>query len=140
MSDEIVKGPTVVTSAFIKKDNKFLLVFDPLFKVWRVPGGRTEYYEKVEKTLVREMEEEIGLKLKVIKFLGYGQDNQYHARDKRDTSRLILFFFSEIKAEPVINKEEAEDFKWVTWEELKKHENKEGALEDFLKRNPGLVL
>ncbi len=56
--------PTLVTSAFVEKDGKFLLVYDPKFKFWRVPGGRVEFEEKVEDCLVREMEEELGIKTK----------------------------------------------------------------------------
>lgn len=140
MADQPVKGPQVVCSAFIEKDGKFLLVFCPRFKVWRVPGGRAEWNETLEETLLREMDEEVGTKLDNPKFLGYGQDHQYHVRDQKETSRLLMFFHIKTDKKLTIDPEEAEEYKWVTFDELKNHENKEGALDDFFKRNPNLTL
>lgn len=111
---------------------------DPKFKVWRVPGGRTEHGEKLEETLIREMEEETGIKFENPVFIGWGQDQQYKFIDEMETSRLLMFFHvrfdheQELKLDPA----EAEDYKWVTINELKDIKNKEGALFDFFQRNP----
>ena len=140
MADQPVKSPTVVCSAFIEKDKKFLLFFCPRFKVWRVPGGRAEWDETLEETLLREMEEEVGVKFENPKFLGYGQDHQYHVRDQKETSRLLMFFHVKTDKKLNIDPDEAEEYKWVTFEELKNHENKEGALTDFFNKNPKLKL
>jgi len=130
--------PTIVCSAFIEKDKKFLLVFDPLFKVWRVPGGRAEFNEALEETLIREMGEEIGLKVENPKFLGFGQDHQLkHLKEGTiETSRLIMFFYVKINEEPFVDPSEAEEYKWVTFNKLKNHPNKEGALSDFFQKKP----
>ena len=135
-----VKGPTVICSALVEKNKKFLLVLCPRFKVWRAPGGRAEFDETLEETLTREMKEEIGVTIKEPKFIGWGQDHQFHVRDQKETSRLIMFFHVKVAGELTIDPDEAEEFKWVTFEELKKHPNKEGALTDLLKRNPHLTL
>lgn len=140
MVDKKVKGPQVISSAFIEKEGKFLIFFCPRFKVWRVPGGRVEWQETVEETLIREMQEEIGLTLKNPKFLGYGQDHQFFVREQRETSRLLMFFHAKITAEPKIDPDEAEEFKWVDFEELKNIKNKEGGLTDFFNKNPDLKL
>jgi len=140
MPDKEVKRPTPVCSAFIEKDGKFLMFFCPRFKVWRVPGGRAEYTETLEQTLIREMKEEIGITLKNPKFLGYGQDHQFHVKDNKETSRLLLFFHAKITEQPKIDPDEAEDHKWVTFEEIKQEKNKEGALTDFFEKNPDLKL
>jgi len=141
MGDQPVKGPTVVCSGFIERGGKFLLIFCPVFKVWRVPGGRAEWNEKsLVETFIREMKEEIGLGIKDPKFLGYGQDHQFNVRDGRETSRLLMFFHARITEEPKIDPDEAEEFKWVTFQELKVHENVEGALKDFFRMNPELKL
>ena len=140
MIEKTVKGPQVVCSTFVEKDGKFLIVFCPIFKVWRVPGGRAEWDETIEKTLIREMKEEIGLTLKNPKFLGYGQDHNYNFDLKRETSRLLMFFHVKIDDEPKVDPYEAEEFKWVTFEELKNIKDKEGALTDFFNKNPNLKL
>ena len=140
MSDKPVKRPEVICSAFIEKGGKFLLVFCPRFKVWRVPGGRVEFDETLEETVVREMGEEIGIRIKDPKFLGYGQDHQFHFRKKMETSRLLMFFHARIDEEPKVDPDEAEDFKWVSFDEIKGIEKKEGAITDLFKRNPNLKL
>ncbi|MEA3514425.1 MAG: NUDIX hydrolase [Nanoarchaeota archaeon] len=135
-----LRGHQVICSAFIEKDNKFLIVMCPRFKVWRVPGGRTEHGEKLEETLIREMQEETGITFENPKFIGFGQDQQFHIKCQRETSRLIMFFHVKTNEEPKLDPDEAEDFKWVTLDDLKKIENKEGALTDLFNRNPKFSL
>ncbi|MBC7091105.1 MAG: NUDIX hydrolase [Nitrososphaeria archaeon] len=43
---------------------------DPFKGCWSLPGGFIEYNERVEDALVREVEEETGLKVKPIKVVG----------------------------------------------------------------------
>lgn len=135
-----LRGHQVICSAFIEKDEKFLIVMCPRFKVWRVPGGRTEHGEKLEETLIREMREETGITFENPLFVGFGQDQQFHVADQKETSRLIMFFHVKTDERPHLDPDEAEDFKWVTIDELKKIENKEGALTDFFERNKNLSL
>ncbi|TSA45108.1 NUDIX hydrolase [bacterium] len=138
--DYILHGPRVVCSAFIEKDGKCLLFLCPGFKVWRVPGGRVEFNETLEQTMIREMKEEIGLDVENPKFLGWGQDHQYHFAEQRETSRLLIFFHVKIEQDPKVDPGEAEEFKWVTLDEIKQEKNKEGALTDFFIRHPGFKL
>ena len=135
-----LRGHQVICSAFIEKDNKFLIVMCPRFKVWRVPGGRTEHGEKLEETLIREMQEETGITFENPKFVGFGQDQQFHVAGQRETSRLIMFFHVKTNEEPKLDPDEAEDFKWVTLDDLKKIDNKEGALVDLFERNQDFSL
>ena len=135
-----LRGHQVVCSAFIERDGRFLIVMDPRFKVWRVPGGRAEWGEKLEETLIREMQEEVGIKFQNPRFIGWGQDQQFHVRDKKETSRLLMFFHVKTTETPTIDPDEAEEFKWVTLEQMKKIKNKEGALTDFFRKNPNLKL
>jgi len=130
-----IRGHQVICSAFIEKNKKFLIIMCPKFKVWRVPGGRAEHGEKLEETLIREMQEETGIVFQNPKFIGFGQDQQYKVVDKKETSRLIMFFHVKTSQEPKLDSEEAEEHKWVTLDELKKIKNKEGALTDLFLRN-----
>ena len=99
-----------------------------------------EANETLEETLIREMVEEIGIKIKSPEFLGYGQDQQYHFPKSKKISRLLMFFHVKIDKEPKIDSNEAEEFKWVTWSELKNQGNKEGGLTDFFNKNPNFKL
>ena len=135
-----LRGHQVICSAFIEKDNKFLIVMCPKFKVWRVLGGRAEHGEKLEKTLIREMQEETNIIFENPKFIGFGQDQQPHLKNQTETSRLIMFYHVKTNEEPKFDPNEVEDSKWITFNELKEIENKEGALKDLFNRNPNLVL
>jgi len=57
------------------------------------------------------------------KFVGFGQDQQFHVAGQRETSRLIMFFHVKTNEEPKLDPDEAEDFKWVTLDDLKKIDN-----------------
>lgn len=140
MEKSKLRGHQVVCSVFIEKDNKFLIVMFPRFKVWRVPGGRAEHGEKLEETLIREMQEEIGIKFKNSKFIGFGQDQQYHIKGQRETSRLIMYFHVKTNEEIKLDPDESDAFKWVTLDELKNIDNKEGALKNLFERNKNLKL
>ena len=135
-----LRGHQAICSAFIEKDNKFLIVMCPRFKVWRVPGGRTEFGEKLEETLIREMQEETNITFENPKFVGFGQDQQSHVKGQRETSRLIMYYHVKTDQEPKLDPDEAEDFKWVTLDELKNIDNKEGALKDLFERNQDFSL
>lgn len=69
MSD--VKKPILLVAAcaLVDADNRILLARRPegksLAGLWEFPGGKVEAGETPEETLVRELEEELGIKTKV---------------------------------------------------------------------------
>lgn len=126
--------PTPVAAAFIKVDNKFILLKEDKMDFWRVPGGRLEYGEKIEDTLKREMKEELGIEIKINKFLGFGQD-VIMIDKKREVSRIILYFECEIVAgEPKAMEEGIKEIKLKTLDEIKNTEPLEPAMKDFFQR------
>lgn len=56
---------------FIMHNGKFLIMHGNQVteNVWELPGGRMEFGETAEETLIREMQEETGLRIKPIKVL-----------------------------------------------------------------------
>lgn len=125
-----------MTSCFLEKDGKNLLIYDPRFEFWRVPGGRAEFGESPEEALQREMEEELGVKIEVGDFLGFGQDIVTMKGRDIKASRLILYF----KAKPESGKVktrvpgEISDSKWLSLEKIKEHPNLEPGMKDLFKR------
>ena len=140
MSEDCSRFPKIICSAFIEKNGKFLVVNDPKFGAWRVPGGKPEGDEKLEKALEREMLEEVGVKRENPRFIGYGQDSMYLIPKKKTVSRLLMFFHVKVHHELTINPDEASDHKWVAFEEIKHVKNLEGGLIDFFNRNPEIKL
>jgi len=60
------------TKAVIKKGNTFLIINEIINKkiCWDLPGGKIEYKETPQKTLHREIKEELGINIKIIRHLG----------------------------------------------------------------------
>ncbi|MFH1398886.1 MAG: NUDIX hydrolase [Candidatus Woesearchaeota archaeon] len=134
----MAEGPVVVCSAFLKRGERYLLVYAPYFNedgFWRVPGGRVEGQEHAEETLAREMQEELNIKIKVKKFLGFGQDYVYVQPVQQKKARIVLYFECEaLGGELKMDKHEITDHKWVTLEEIKKIKKLEPAMQDFFKQ------
>src|SRR5574337_1246686 len=85
------KAPRVVVSALIKKGNKYLLIKEKLESgrdIWIIPGGGVDFGESLEEALLREMKEELGIDIKIQKFLKFHEsifpDFNYHT---------VIFFF-----------------------------------------------
>ncbi len=87
----VTKTPRLVVSALIKKGSKYLLIKEKLEDkqdYWIIPGGGVDFGESLEKALVREIKEELGLKVKIVKFLKFHQAivPKYHYHT-------IIFFY-----------------------------------------------
>lgn len=130
--------PVLVVSGFIKKNKKYLVVYDTNFNdegFWRVPGGRVEYKESVENALIREIKEELNLNIKIKRFLGFGQDIVLVKSRCNPRPRLILYFECDIMSgKPEMRDKVMKELKWVTLEEMKKLKPLEPAMHDFFKR------
>lgn len=68
------RGVEIVGSTIIEDgDGKILLVKSPKWhNKWTMPGGHIEPGEKIKEALLREAEEEVGLKLKSIGVIALG--------------------------------------------------------------------
>ena len=58
--------------AVIKKNNRFLIINEIINNktCWDLPGGKIEYKETPQETLHREVKEELGINIKILKHLG----------------------------------------------------------------------
>jgi 8-oxo-dGTP diphosphatase len=74
----------VVACALIDTDNRVLLARRPEGKsmagLWEFPGGKMEPGERPEETLIRELDEELGIKVKAaclapLSFASYGYED-----------------------------------------------------------------
>lgn len=83
--------PRVVVGALVKKDSKYLLIKEKLndgLDYWIIPGGGVEFGESLEEAVKREIKEETGLDIEIIKYLNHKEaifpENNYHT---------VIFFF-----------------------------------------------
>ncbi|MGE7919129.1 NUDIX hydrolase [Viridibacillus sp. NPDC093762] len=65
---------TLTSGAVVfNSENKILLKKDPN-RGWELPGGQVEQNEMINETVIREVKEETGIDIKLIKFCGISQE------------------------------------------------------------------
>ncbi|MGB2762609.1 MAG: NUDIX domain-containing protein [Minisyncoccales bacterium] len=135
----------ITSTAIIHKDGKYLIVRRSLNKKafsgkWTVPGGGLEvddyinlpkttndhWYFAIEKSLKREIKEEVNLEVARLKYL---LDIAFIIPD--GTPAIILSFYCDYKSGEVKLNEENIDYKWLTYEEAKNYDLIEGILEEM---------
>ncbi|WP_285399167.1 NUDIX hydrolase [Lysinibacillus sp. fls2-241-R2A-57] len=57
----------------LNKQNKILLKKDPI-RGWELPGGCVEINETIKETVIREVKEETGIEVEIIKFCGVSHE------------------------------------------------------------------
>ncbi|MGE7943471.1 NUDIX hydrolase [Lysinibacillus xylanilyticus] len=60
-------------AVILSKQNKILLKKDPI-RGWELPGGCVETNETIKETVIREVKEETGIEVEVIKFCGVSHE------------------------------------------------------------------
>ena len=104
-----------VTAAIICKDGKFLICQRPKGKncklLWEFPGGKIESGETAEACIVREIQEELGVTLRVLRKF---TDVIYEYPDK---TVHLHFFLAEITSGKLTRKEH-NALAWITADEI----------------------
>ncbi|MBI2048158.1 MAG: NUDIX domain-containing protein [Parcubacteria group bacterium] len=136
----------IAITAIIVKEEKYLITRRAKTKKkfpgrWTVPGGRlevsdyqnlpkdTEYhwYNIVGKTLRREVREEVGLEIENVDYL------TSITMLVGDHPTLILSYMADYKSgEIMLQKEELDEYKWVTLEEAKQYDLIEGIYDELV--------
>jgi 8-oxo-dGTP diphosphatase len=78
--DEAQSAPSRGVSIVILDDNRILLQQRADFRYWSLPGGRIEPGETHEEAAVREVLEEIGLQVKLVRVVGNYWKPQHNDR------------------------------------------------------------
>ena len=135
----------ITSTAIIHKNGKFLITQRSLDKKafpgkWTVPGGGLEiddyialpkttsehWYFAIEKSLKREIKEEVDLDVGKLKYL---LDIAFIRPD--GIPAIILSYYCNYKSGEVKLNKENTDYKWVTYEEAKDYDLVEGLLEEI---------
>jgi 8-oxo-dGTP diphosphatase len=93
---------------------------------WEFPGGRMEYGETPDETLGRELLEEVGLKVEIIKPL-----NTWSFFRDENTQIVGITYLCDAVSSEVILSEEHVDFAWVTFEDLRNYNIKPSIIEQI---------
>lgn len=118
-------------SGVLKYGDKFLFVKMNENKFYCMPGGHVELGENTDAAVLREMEEELGFKVRISRFLGETQ-NFFYGKDGNTWHELGYYYEVEAENEDDVIKEdyfrEENDkgfiqhleFKWLTINEAEK--------------------
>lgn len=90
------KIPGITADAVILKDDSIVLVKrknDPFKGFWALPGGFVEYGETVEDAVKREVREETGLGVEILKLVGVYSDPE---RDPRGHTITVVFLCRQV--------------------------------------------
>ena len=81
--------------------------------MWQLPGGGIEFGETTKETIIRELDEEIGCKVKIIKLIPYIGTSIFH-RSKIDIQvTLIGYEVKIISGKPRPTHYETAEVKWI---------------------------
>lgn len=87
------KKPSITIDAIILNDEGEVLLIkrknEPFKDMWALPGGFVEYGEKVEEATIREVKEETGLEVEILKLFNVYSDPR---RDPRGHTISIVYF------------------------------------------------
>ncbi|RLF52663.1 MAG: NUDIX hydrolase [Thermoplasmata archaeon] len=108
--------PSVAVDGVLIKNGKILLIKrknEPFKDKWALPGGFVEYGERVEDAVLREFQEEVGIKAKIKKLLGV-----YSEPDRDPRGHVIsVVFLLEAEGEPKAG-DDAADAKFFSLDNL----------------------
>ena len=114
---------TNVVAAIIKKDNHFLIVKRNRKKhmglKWEFPGGKVEKNETFEEALLREIKEELNIKIVL-------QDKIAEEKYKDEKIDIVLHYFLCTQEDGTIELNEHEDLAWVEKKDFDKYNFAEG--------------
>ncbi len=120
----------LVVSAYIFHNNKLLLIHHKKLNMWLPVGGHIEKDETPDEALFREAREEVNLDVEILSEVNLlpGANckkvlaNPFHVNvhTVKDHDHCCFFYTCKAKNPEnfILNKSEAEDFRWVSKEEL----------------------
>lgn len=94
---------------------------------WVLPKGRVEEGERVEETALREVEEEAGVKAKIITSLGDPEEYVYTFNGEKVFKKVYYFLMEYVEGDTASHDFEMEDVQWVSFEKAIELMGYEGA-------------
>ena len=131
-----MKKVYVAVKAVVLKDNRFLIIKrgtneDVYAEQWDIPGGKVDFGENPTEALKREVMEETGIKVEIIKPL----DVWTFFKDGGDTQVIGITFLCNFLSGDVLLSEEHTDFRWITPMEIDNYKIHEGIKSTIKKLN-----
>lgn len=100
-------NPVPVVAALVFKDGKLVIVSSKNKNLWGLPGGYVETGESLEDAIVREVEEETGLRIRVTDFLAS------YPLMKNQTEMVFIVFIAEVLSGEPIASDDVKELKII---------------------------
>jgi 8-oxo-dGTP diphosphatase len=97
--------------------------------IWEDLGGRIKQFEEPEEALRREVREETGLEVEILKPLAVFHD--YYGKRTAENELLIITYWCKTGSDQVVLSEEHTDYRWVSPEEGLKLADHVGVRKDI---------
>ena len=125
VKDKKFTQPFVVVGVILEKDDKFLLVQEGVAErgTWNQPAGWLDFKEDIIAGAKREAEEETGLKIEIIGFLGVYSNCKY-VEGKLVNPVKLIFAAKPLTSKIKIQGKEILDAKWFSFGQIKKLKEK----------------
>ncbi len=110
----------IIVKGIVRKDGKYLLLRESeqhkssKCPSWECPGGRVNQGENIKQALKREIKEETGLAISLIKEL------PVFKLQKEEVTEIIYVFLAEAKTKNIELSDEHTDYQWIAPENLNK--------------------
>ncbi len=130
------------TCAVVINSNKKILLQRRIDnEAWSLPGGQMKLGESISECILRELNEELGIYVEIIRLIGvYTSPKVIFEFPNGDVFQsFVIAFLCKTKNENIILNRESKSYKWARLEELKNLNTlpfvKETILDAFLKKN-----
>lgn len=113
--ETLIERAAVVSACLIKKDNRYLLVQEAQQKaygLWNLPAGHVDKGEKIREAAIREVKEETGYDVALIKEIAILHEEATNAVKH-------IFSADIVGGEISFRNDEILDVKWLTFDEVK---------------------
>ncbi len=134
--------PIAGVGAVIVQDGKILLVkrgAEPAKNLWSIPGGMVELGEKVRNAVIREVEEECGLNVEIVRLMDVVDSITVNEESRIKFHFIILDFLAKVKDGTVKPADDALDARWVPLEKVETYDLTESFREFFRKHKNELT-
>jgi len=131
------RNPRPTASALVLYKNKLLLTKRgkrPYKGWWELPGGFIDRGESSEEAAIREIKEEVGLKIQLMKIIGIYPDIYTYNSDQYHT--LNIFYLAKSASSKIQAFDDVCDSHWFAKKDLPKNiafKNGQSAIKDFIK-------
>lgn len=126
----------LVVLGIVENKNGEILIsqrFEPILPEvhlkWDLPGGKNEFGESLEETIVREIKEETGLAVEIVRLIPKTLSKVWEYNDHKQHTILVCYHCKLLDGKMHLNDKKINDLKWITKKQIENFEFMPTSLE-----------